>query len=113
MLALYYKPTLEEANASVARIMTEIPLGWIIRSIHSWSATFMIATVIIHLLGIAFTKAYRKPREATWMTGVLLLGRLAGASASPATFFPGTTSRWRRRKSGRTSPRPSRSSAPG
>jgi cytochrome b6 len=73
MLALYYKPTLEQANASVARIMTEVPLGWIIRSVHSWSASFMIALVMIHLIGIALIKAYRSPREATWMTGVFLL----------------------------------------
>ena len=73
MLALYYKPTLEMANASVHRIVTEIPMGWIVRSIHSWSATFMIAMVLIHLISIMFTKSYRKPREATWMTGVLLM----------------------------------------
>ena len=78
MLALYYTPTLQAANASVVRIMTEIPLGWIIRSIHSWSASLMIAAVILHLLGIAFTKGYRKPRELTWMTGVLLLGIALG-----------------------------------
>jgi len=74
LLAVYYKPTLAEANASIARIMTEIPLGWFVRSVHSWSSTFMIAFVLVHLLGIAFTKAYRKPREASWLTGVLLLG---------------------------------------
>jgi quinol-cytochrome oxidoreductase complex cytochrome b subunit len=73
MLALYYKPTLEGANDSVARIMTEMPLGWLVRSIHSWSATFMIAFVMIHLLAIWFTKSYRQPREATWMTGMMLL----------------------------------------
>lgn len=73
MLILYYKPTLEMANESVARIMTEIPLGWIIRSIHSWSASFMIAFVFIHLLSIWIAKSYRRPRELTWMTGVLLL----------------------------------------
>ncbi len=73
MLAFYYKPTLEEANASVARIITEIPLGWIIRSLHSWSATFMIAFVLIHLLSIWLIKAYRNPREMTWITGVFLL----------------------------------------
>jgi cytochrome b6 len=73
ILAFYYKPTLEAANASVERIMTEIPLGWIIRSIHSWSATFMIATVLVHMASIALTKAYRSPRELTWMTGFLLL----------------------------------------
>ncbi|MDH5465952.1 MAG: cytochrome bc complex cytochrome b subunit [Candidatus Aminicenantes bacterium] len=73
MLVFYYNPTLEEANSSVARIMTEIPLGWIIRSVHSWSASFMIAFVFIHLLSIWITKAYRKPRELTWMSGVFLL----------------------------------------
>jgi len=73
MLVLYYKPTLEMANASVARIMTDIPLGWIIRSVHSWSASFMIAFVFVHLLSIWIAKSYRKPRELTWMSGVLLL----------------------------------------
>lgn len=73
MLALYYQPTIEGANASVARIMTEIPLGWLIRSVHSWSATFMIATVFVHMLSIAFLKSYRAPREVTWFTGMALL----------------------------------------
>ena len=73
MLAFNYRPTLEEANKSVGEIMTKVPLGWIIRSVHSWSATFMIAIVFIHLLGIWVLKSYRKPREMTWMSGVLLL----------------------------------------
>lgn len=73
MLAFYYKPTLEEANASVGRIITEVPLGWIIRSVHSWSSSFMIATVFVHLLSIWIIKSYRKPRELTWMSGVFLL----------------------------------------
>ena len=73
MLVFYYKPTLEEANESVARIMTEVPLGWIIRSVHSWAASFMIAFVFIHLLSTLLTKSYRKPREPTWMSGVFLL----------------------------------------
>lgn len=73
MLLLYYKPTLEEANQSVARLMTEVPLGWIIRSVHHWSATFMIAILWIHMLSIWLTKSYRKPRELTWMSGMVLL----------------------------------------
>ena len=73
MLILYYKPTLEMANESVARIMTEIPLGWIIRSVHSWASSFMIAFVFVHLLSIWIAKSYRKPRELTWVSGVLLL----------------------------------------
>ncbi len=73
MLAFYYKPTLEEANKSVARIMTDVPLGWIIRSVHFWSASIMIAAVFVHLLSIWIIKSYRKPRELTWMSGCLLL----------------------------------------
>ena len=88
LLAFYYQPTLAEANASVARIVTEMPLGWLLRSVHSWSATFMIAIVFVHLLGIAFTKAYRKPREATWITGILLL------AASLAFGFTGYLLPW-------------------
>jgi len=73
ILAFYYRPTLEEANASIARIITDVPLGWVVRSIHSWSATFMITFVFIHMVGIWLLKSYRKPRELTWMSGVLLL----------------------------------------
>lgn len=73
LLAFYYKPTLEMANASVSRIVNEIQMGWIVRSVHSWSASLMIAFVMLHLLSIWLTKAYRKPRELTWMSGVLLL----------------------------------------
>ncbi len=73
ILLFYFKPTLEKANESVGRIMTEVPLGWILRSVHFWSSTFMIAIVFIHLMSIWFTKSYRKPRELTWMSGVFLL----------------------------------------
>ncbi len=73
MLALYYKPTLEGANASVGKIMTDVPLGWIVRSVHSLSASCMIAIVMVHMVAILLTKSYRKPRELTWMSGVLLL----------------------------------------
>ncbi len=73
ILLFYYKPTLENANESVGRIMTEVPLGWVLRSVHFWSSTIMIAIVFIHLMSIWFTKSYRKPRELTWMSGVFLL----------------------------------------
>ncbi|MFQ6070083.1 MAG: cytochrome bc complex cytochrome b subunit [Candidatus Aminicenantales bacterium] len=73
MLLLYYKPTLEKAHQSVAYIMTEVPLGWMVRSVHRWSAYFMIAAVLIHLFNILINKAYRRPREITWLSGVFLL----------------------------------------
>lgn len=73
MLLLYYRPSAESAFESVQFIMTEVPFGWLIRSIHSWSANLMIATLFVHMFSVYFMKAYRSPRELTWVGGVLLL----------------------------------------
>ena len=74
LLLLYYRPSAEEAYESVQFIVTDVQFGWLIRSIHSWSANLMIATLMIHLFSVYFTRAYRKPRELTWVTGMLLFG---------------------------------------
>jgi cytochrome b6 len=73
LLLLYYRPSAGEAYDSVQFLMTRVPFGWLVRSIHSWSANLMVATALIHLFSVLFLKAYRKPRELTWITGVLLL----------------------------------------
>jgi len=73
LLMLYYRPSSQEAYESIQFIMTQVSFGWLIRSIHSWSANLMIATAIIHLFSVLFLKAYRPPRELTWMSGFLLL----------------------------------------
>jgi cytochrome b6 len=73
MLMLYYRPSAEEAFESVEFIMTVVPFGWLIRSIHSWSANLMVFFAFVHLATVYFTKSYRKPREMTWVTGCLLL----------------------------------------
>jgi cytochrome b6 len=73
LLLLYYRPSAEGAFESVQFIMGEVRFGWLVRSIHSWSANVMIATLLIHLSSVYFLKAYRAPRELTWVTGVLLL----------------------------------------
>jgi cytochrome b6 len=73
LLLLYYRPSATEAYDSVQFIMTRVPFGWLVRSIHSWSANLMVAAVFVHLFSVLFLKAYRKPREFTWISGVLLL----------------------------------------
>ncbi len=73
LLLLYYRPSAENAFESVQFIMTEVEFGWLIRSIHSWSANLMIATLFIHMFSAYFMKAYRPPRELTWVSGTLLL----------------------------------------
>jgi len=73
LLLLYYRPSSENAFESVQFIVTEVKFGWLIRSIHSWSANLMIATLFIHMFSVYFLRAYRAPREMTWLSGVLLL----------------------------------------
>jgi cytochrome b6 len=73
LLALYYKPAPDQAFESVRGIMTEIDFGWLIRSIHSWSANLLIGVLFLHVLTTYMMRAYRGPREVTWITGVLLL----------------------------------------
>jgi len=73
LLLLYYRPSAENAFESVQFIITEVKFGWLIRSIHSWSANLMIATLFIHLFSVFFLRAYRRPREMTWVSGVVLL----------------------------------------
>jgi quinol-cytochrome oxidoreductase complex cytochrome b subunit len=73
LLLLYYRPSAENAFESVQFIMTEVKFGWLIRSIHSWSANLMIATLFIHMFSVFFLRAYYPPREVTWVSGVALL----------------------------------------
>ncbi|KAJ1680601.1 hypothetical protein LUZ63_024179 [Rhynchospora breviuscula] len=54
-MTFYYRPTVTEAFSSVQYIMTEANFGWLIRSVHRWSAS-----------------GFKKPRELTWVTGVVL-----------------------------------------
>ena len=73
LLLLYYRPSATEAYDSVQFIMTRVPFGWLIRSIHSWSANLMVGAAFIHLFSVLYLKAYRKPRELTWISRMLLL----------------------------------------
>jgi cytochrome b6 len=73
LLLLYYRPSADGAFESVQFIMTEVQFGWLIRSIHSWSANLMIATLFIHMFSVFFLRAYYPPREITWISGVILL----------------------------------------
>jgi len=78
LLLLYYRPTTSEAYESVQTISYRVQFGWLIRSLHSWSANFMVLFAFAHTFSVAFTRAYRKPRELTWITGVFLLFLVLG-----------------------------------
>jgi cytochrome b6 len=74
LLLLYYEPGVSTAYESVKRISGEIPFGWLIRSIHRWSADIFIGVLALHMFTAFLTKAYRPPRELTWLTGVAAFG---------------------------------------
>jgi quinol-cytochrome oxidoreductase complex cytochrome b subunit len=74
LLLLYYRPTSTEAYESVQFIMTEVEFGWLIRSIHSWSANLMVLAAFVHMFSVVFLHAYRRPRELTWLSGIALFG---------------------------------------
>jgi cytochrome b6 len=74
LLLLYYRPSAAEAFESIQFLMTEVEFGWLVRSIHSWSANLMIFAMFIHLFSALFLRAYRAPREITWLSGGGLLG---------------------------------------
>lgn len=78
LLLMYYRPSAAEAFESVQFIMTEVEFGWLIRSIHSWAANLLIGVLFVHMFSAFLMKAYRKPREITWMSGVALFGLMMG-----------------------------------
>jgi cytochrome b6 len=78
LLLLYYRASANEAFESVQYIMTRVQFGWLIRSIHSWAANLMVFTAIAHMFSVLFLRAYRKPRELTWVSGMILLFLVMG-----------------------------------
>jgi cytochrome b6 len=73
LLVLYYHADDQGAYESVRFITTKVHFGWLVRSVHSWSANVMIFFIFVHMFSTYFTRAFRKPRELTWVSGFLLL----------------------------------------
>ena len=90
LLLLYYRPTTGEAFESVQFIMTRVKFGWLIRSVHSWSANLMILSAFVHMFSVVFLHSYRRPREMTWFSGIALLA-LAMAFGFSGYLLPWNT----------------------
>ncbi|MFC6871957.1 cytochrome b [Halobellus marinus] len=79
LLGFYYSPsTAAAAEAtvaydSIAFIMRDLQFGFMLRSIHRWSAQVMVAAVFLHMLRVYFTGAYKEPRELNWLIGIVLI----------------------------------------
>lgn len=73
LLSFNYAPTPGEAYNSLRYIITELTGGRLIRGLHHWGASMMIVVVVLHMAQVFLYGAYKKPREATWLIGVVLL----------------------------------------
>jgi quinol---cytochrome-c reductase cytochrome b subunit len=65
--------TMSEAYASTLRISFDIRGGLVIRQIHHWAALIFVSSMVVHLLRVFFTGAFRKPREINWIIGTIML----------------------------------------
>src|SRR5215470_5625014 len=73
LMAVNYAPTPSEAWDSLRFVVTQATAGGLIRSLHHWGASAMIIVVVLHMAQAFLWGAYKKPREVTWMVGVVLL----------------------------------------
>lgn len=70
VLDQFYNPSPVGAHDSIIYVMTRVPLGQWTRSLHYWSATFVMLSIVGHLSYVFWRRSYQRPREVTWWAGV-------------------------------------------
>lgn len=73
LLAVYYRPSAQEAHPSIQHIISDVSFGWLIRDLHVWSANLIVLALLAHMARVFFAAAYKPPRETSWFVGLLLL----------------------------------------
>jgi ubiquinol-cytochrome c reductase cytochrome b subunit len=63
-----------QAYRSTLELSSTVPGGLMVRQTHHWAALVFVAAMIVHLLRVFFTGAFRSPRRGIWLLGVGLLG---------------------------------------
>ena len=81
-LTMYYVPSPRLAFDSVRFIMSDLPLGWMLRGLHYWGASFLVVASVVHMLRVFFLGSYKAPRELTWLSGLTMLMVILGFSLS-------------------------------
>jgi ubiquinol-cytochrome c reductase cytochrome b subunit len=71
-LTMNYKPSSDEAFASVEYIMRDVDWGWLIRYMHSTGASFFFIVVYLHMFRAMLYGSYKKPRELIWIIGIMI-----------------------------------------
>jgi quinol-cytochrome oxidoreductase complex cytochrome b subunit len=73
LLMFYYVPSVERAYTDIAALETNVRYGSLMRNMHRWMAHGMVLTVLLHMMRVFYTGAYKPPREFNWVVGVILL----------------------------------------
>ena len=73
LLMVYYTPSPEFAYENMLNILSNVPFGRLLRDMHRLGAELMVAVVMLHALRTFLTGSYKKPRQFTWFTGMILL----------------------------------------
>ncbi len=73
LLAVHYRPSVQEAYPSIQHIVSEVTLGWLMRDLHVWSANLLVIAALAHMARVFIDSAHKPPRETTWLAGILLL----------------------------------------
>lgn len=73
ILMVYYTPSPLTAYSNMQQIISDVPLGRLLRNMHRLGAHFMVAVVVMHMMRTYFTASYKAPRQFIWVTGVILL----------------------------------------
>jgi ubiquinol-cytochrome c reductase cytochrome b subunit len=82
VLVMYYVPSPALAYDSVQYMMHDLPMGWMVRGLHVWGASFIVVATAVHMLRVFFYAAYKAPREVTWLTGLTAFLIVLGFSLS-------------------------------
>jgi cytochrome b6 len=71
-MTFYYVPDVSRALLSVESLAYSVTNGWIMRSMHRWTASLMVMFLVLHVFRVYLTGGFKKPREFTWITGIVL-----------------------------------------
>jgi ubiquinol-cytochrome c reductase cytochrome b subunit len=72
VLAMFYAPTPDHAHESVNHITNQVLFGSFIRGIHHYGASAIVIATVLHIMRVFFWGSYKKPREMTWVVGVII-----------------------------------------
>ena len=72
-LMVFYTPSPLIAYGNMWNILSNVPLGQLMRNMHRLGAEVMVIVVALHMLRTFITGSYKKPRQFTWVTGMILL----------------------------------------